>query len=199
MSKSLGLAALLLAAVAVAQPVHPPPTEIPLPQPQPTMSELRRFLEQTGRVLVTRQSPQPSIPIQGGGSLMVSGIGAFEPGYESQRLLGLRVDLDAAELEPEERVAYLDLHEVETLLGGMASLELVASEGGRGLETEAHIVGVEGFGLGVWVKEGKVRYQVRVGRDARVLGRLTAGHFATLREHIERARDRLFNAASPDG
>lgn len=202
MNRNLCLAALPLLTALAGHASAQPAQQAQQAQPaQPaaggsvgTTSDLRRFLEQIERVLVTRRQAQAPIAIQGGGSLVVSGMGAFEPGLESQRLLGLRVELELASLEPGERVVYLDLHEIESLLRGMASLQLVAAEGGRGLETEARIVTVEGFGLGVWVHEGAIHYQIRWGPGSRVLGRLSAENFATLQDQIETARDRLFNA-----
>ncbi|MCP3986643.1 MAG: hypothetical protein GY723_19845 [bacterium] len=202
-------ATLLLAALsapAAAQPMQQgmpgmpcvpcvPVPEVPEQEPEPTISELRIFLEQIGRVLITRQNPLTPIALQGGGSVQVSGVGAFEPGLESQRLLGLRIDLDAPDLEPEERIAYLDLHEIEELLRGMAGLGMVVAEQGRGLETEAHIITLEGFGVGVRIDQGVIRYQVRGGEAGRILGHLSPEGFANLEDQIETARDRLFNAA----
>ncbi len=199
MNRASTLAALpllaVLAASAGAQPAPPDHPAPEAPEPVPTISELRGFLEQIDRVLVTRQRSLPPIAIKGGGSLAVSGIGAFEPGLESQRLLGLRFDLDIKGLEPKERVAYLDLHEVDALLRGMTNLEMLAAEGGRGLETEARILMLEGFGLGLWMHQDTLRYQIRGGADGHVIGHVSSQNFEKLRTQIETARDRLFNPA----
>ncbi|MBW2241618.1 MAG: hypothetical protein JRH01_06490 [Deltaproteobacteria bacterium] len=185
----------VLAAPAASQP-DPPNRDTPqTPEPVATTSKLRTFLEQIDRVLVTRQRSLAPIAIEAGGTLTVSGIGAFEPGLESQRLLGLRIDLDAPGLEPEERVAYLDLHEVEALLRGMANLALVAAEEGGGLETEARILTLEGFGLGVWMHQGTTRYQIRGGAEGHIVGHVSRENFTKLKKQIETARDLLFNGA----
>jgi len=162
--------------------------------PAPTITELRRFLEQTDRVLVTRWAPQGTLPLDRG-QITVAGVGAFEPGLESHRLVGLRVLLELPELEGEERIHYLDLHEIESLLRGMLLLHEVAAEGGRGFPTEARLVTVEGFGVGVRVSEGEVTYTVRGGPGGKLEAELSAESFHLLEERVAAALDRLFNAA----
>ncbi len=162
--------------------------------PAPTVTELRRFLEQTDRVLVTRWAPQGALPLDHG-QIAVAGVGAFEPGLESHRLVGLRVLLELPELEGEQRIHYLDLHEIESLLRGMLLLHEVAAEGGRGFPTEARLVTVEGFGVGVRVSEGKVTYTVRGGAGGALEAELSAENFHLLEEQVAAALDRLFNAA----
>lgn len=196
--RRLLLAALILglaiAMATLAQAAEPVPVSVE--PPPPTTSELRRFLEQNNRVLVTREQAQPPIELDGG-RLTIVGLGAFEPGLESERLLGIRFELDVAGLAADEGVAYLDLHEIETLLRGLATLREVAAEGGRGFLTKARIVSLEGFGAAVTVEAGRVRYELLGGPGGRVAAGVSEGGFELLQSRTARTLDRLFNAARP--
>ncbi len=183
-----------LAAGAQTPPVAPPGATAPVVPPQPpTRSELRRFMEQRNRVLVERQAPRPAIPIDGG-QLTISGLGAFEPGLESQRLLGLRIRVEAPGLEGHEQVHYLDLHEIESLLRGFTLLRSVAAEGGRGFPTEARHLSIEGFGVGIALGEGSLQYRVHAGPDGEHVRSMSAKAFQSLENAVSTALDRLFNA-----
>ncbi|MDP6540394.1 MAG: hypothetical protein QF410_12705, partial [Planctomycetota bacterium] len=161
-----------------------PAIEVPEP-PAPTSSELRLYLEQSNRVLVTREQAQPPIPLERG-QLTIVGLGAFEPGLEAERLLGIRFDLEVPGLPADEAVAYLDLHEIETLLRGLATLREVAAEEDRGLRTEARIVSIEGFGAAVAVEGGRARYQVLGGPGGRVATGISSEGFQLLESRTAR-------------
>ena len=162
----------------------------------PTQSTLRTFLEQRNRVVVTREFSQRPIEIQAG-TVTVTGLGAFEPGLESERLLGIRFDVAGSGLEREDGIAYLDLHEIENLLRGFATLRSVVEEGGRGLHTRAQIVSIEGFGLQVTVGSGPTRYEILSGREVQVSKDISKADFQRLESDTAKTLDRLFNAPAP--
>ena len=111
----------------------------------------------------------------------------------------IRFDLDVPGLAPGEGVAYLDLHEIETLLRGLASLREVAAEGGRGFLTQARIVSLEGFGAAVRVEAGRVRYELLGGPGGRIATRLSERGFKLLESRTTQTLDRLFNPTRPEG
>ena len=126
-----------------------------------------------------------------GGSVSVSAIGAFEPGAEEQRVLGLRVDLRAGEISGPDGQHYLDVHEIEAFLKGIFLLEQVAAESPAGFASEADYETVEGLRVGVTV-ESSPRFWIEGGRDERVRAGISRDNVAKLRQRLELARTRLF-------
>jgi hypothetical protein len=194
----LALLALLASggtAPAAGQAAAPPPAGGTAPAPvlvPPTTSALRQLIEQPGRVVVRRRHPLPAIGLEGHARLRISAVGAFEPGYEEQRILGLRIDLDGAGLSETDRTFYLDIHEVESLLHAITLIQQVVADQQAGLTSEAAFHTIEGFGLGVVLQDGKPSYYVEGMRTAPVLVGLSAAAFTRMREEIDEARHRLF-------
>ncbi len=179
--------------VPLQQPVVQQPVVTPPPNAkEPTTTAIRKFLKQKNRILVTREAPQKPIAL-GRGTLTVSGIGAFEPGRESERLLGLRIVVDAPDLKQVERVHYMDLHEIESLLRGMPAIRAIAAEGGRGFPTDAVQKSLEGFGVGISVDGPRTKYFVLAGKDGRHRLSLKQEEFLQLEKRVAAALDRLFN------
>lgn len=201
-----GAALLLLAALLAALPAsrapadataQTPPTgsATSTPPPAPTTSTLRQLIEQPDRVVVRRRHTLPEIGLEGGARLEVSAVGAFEPGYEEQRVLGLRVELKHAGLSGDQGVFYLDVHEVEGLLHAISMLQQVAANQQQGLTTEAAFHTLEGFGVGLVLRNGKPSYYVEAipaANAERVQVGLSPEAFLRLREEVDEARHRLF-------
>lgn len=190
--RSLRLAALALglAVSANAQPAPPPSPEARAAD-EPVSSEIRRFLQGTNRVLVTRRAPEPPIALADG-RITVSGVGVFEPGLESQRLLGLELRIEHGETPT---VHYLDLHEIQSLLRAMAALREFAEHDPRRYPTDARHVSIEGFGVGLALDGDQTRYLVLAGAGGVDAAPLDAEAFLQLEQRIALALDRLFNAA----
>lgn len=193
----LGLLAWGAPAPAQGQAVPPPapggaaPAPVPVPPP-PTSSALRQLIEQPGRVVVRRRHTLPAIGLDGHARLRVSAVGAFEPGYEEQRILGLRIDLEGAGLSESDGTFYLDIHEVESLLHAITLIQQVVADQRAGLTSEAAFHTIEGFGLGVVLRGGKPSYYVEGIRTTPVKVGLSAAAFTRLREEVDEARHRLF-------
>lgn len=185
--------AALLAAGAAGQvgPGGQAPAPYPGPALAPTSSQLRIAIEQPGRLVVTRLRSYPAIALADGAKLVVSGVGAFEPGHEEERLLGLAVDVEHARLSEDDARSYLDLHEVESLLQAMGTLEEV-SRAPSPLDTEADFATTEAFTVGLHIHGGKVSWFVRSGREAPRELALSGASFQALREGLLRARQDLF-------
>jgi len=143
-------------------------------------------------VVVTRRRELPAIPLEHG-QLVVSGVGAFEPGREAERLFGVRLDLQAEKLSPRRRVFYLDLHEVEKLLRALALLEQVAEDPRPGLVTEADYELLEGLSVGIRSETRRRHYFLRASGEASPEIPLPAASFTRLREQLQQARRSLFD------
>ncbi len=191
--KQLAYAAgLLLAAVSVSAqtaPASKAPSSVVVAAPP--ASELRKLIEQPNKVVVTRRRVFKKTPLAGG-ALEVSAIGAFEPGREDERLLGVRIDLDHPSLAPADRTHYLDLHEVEELLRAIDLLEQVAAEGGKGHRTEADFETIEGLRVGVWVDEEGAVYWAHSKRSKEAPIHVS-GRLSRLAASLQAARENLFN------
>lgn len=186
-SPVIAIALVLAACSALAQ------GQTPVPAPAlATDATVRGQIEAPGRVIVVRLGRLDPIPLSGGATLVISSVGAFEPGQEQQRVLGLRLDLSAPGLDETQGRHYMDVHEIESLLKALFLLEQVASEARAGFESEADYQTAEGFVIGVNVRDGKPRFWVEGGRGARARVGLPRVHVTTLRERFELARTRLF-------
>jgi hypothetical protein len=117
---------------------------------------------------------------------------AYEPGRETQRLLGVRIDADLPGLDGDAGAAYLDLHEVDALLRAMAFAEETASRPGPADRTEARFVTLEGFGVAAASGASSPVFFLLAGREKPVRVRVGADGFAALRAGLESARERLF-------
>ena len=217
MLKTLALAlAFALAGPAAAQTLPPvgsgpprpsasPPLQILVytPQGQPMAltphpappalqaSPLRALIEDTpGRIVVVRHAPQPAIPLQGGGALQIESIAAFEPGYEQQRLFGLRITVDRPELPERERTFYLEPRDVDPLLRAIEALEEIAASAGNPTDSQFYLP--EGFGLGFRSVAGRLERLVRASRGEAHHFVLPGDGLARVRDALEAARRGIF-------
>jgi hypothetical protein len=167
-------------------------TPVPAP-PEAQSNRLRVFVEQEqGRVVVVRRAPQPPLAFTGGGQLEIEPMSAFEPGYEEQRLLGIRLVVKRPELPEPEQTYYLELHEVDPLLEAIRAVEEVIATPPSGNETDVEYHGLEGFGVGYRTVAGGGERYVRAGRRTIVRAPLAADGLLRLRDGLERARTALF-------
>jgi len=158
----------------------------------PPISQLRQMIERPEVVVVVRRKAYPAVSLEGGGSITVSAVGAFEPGDEEHRTMGLRIDVGRKGLPHREGRTYLDPHEAQKLVKALSLIAAVAAEGSQ-LETEADFATNEGFAVGVRVRGGKSQYHISAGRTETVEAHLSGGGFAALKKHVQDALDGLFN------
>jgi hypothetical protein len=200
------LAAPTPAAAQTSAPPQAPPIQILVytPQGQPMAltpypappaiqrSPLRTLIEDTpGRVVVVRHAPQPAIPLQGGGTLEIESIGAFEPGYEEQRLFGIRLTLNRPELPEDERTFYLEPRDVDPISRALDAIEQVAaSVSPNATDAEFHVP--EGIGFGFRTVGGKGERVVRASRGALRRFVLPGDGLARVKDALEAARAGIF-------
>ena len=165
------------------------------PHPAPPAVErgpLRTLIEDSpNRVVVVRHAPQPAIALSGGGSLEIESIGVFEPGYEEQRLFGIRVTLNRSELPESERTFYLEPRDVDPLAQAIESLERIAAASKQNA-TDAEFHLPEGFGVGFRTVDGRLERVVRASRGQLMRFALPADGLTRLRDALEAARRGIF-------
>jgi hypothetical protein len=164
---------------------HPAPPEL-------QRGPLRTLIEDSpNRVVVVRHAQQATIPLTGGGSVEIESIGVFEPGYEEQRLFGIRLTLSRPELPESERTFYLEPRDVDPLARAIDSLErIAASSQHNATDAEFHLP--EGFGVGFRTVNGRVERVVRASRGELMRFALPADGLTRLRDALETARRGIF-------
>ena len=187
-------ASLLLAFQSEAQEeASPPAFQVPTEPAQTHPTALETYLERPGILLVKRRHRLPPVEFQGGGQMRLDAVAAHEPGMEHQRMMGIRGEIDAPGLADEERVFYIDVHEIEELVRAIGFM--MSTTGGEESvqgddRKEMSISTKDGLELGVLYDAGGARHFLRtpsasfpVRRDA-----LTA-----LRVVLDEAREHLFS------
>lgn len=153
-------------------------------------TSLESYLVQPGRLLVERTHLLPPIALEGGASLRLEAIVAYEPAREQERVLGVRARLLGV---PEARTLHLDLHEVEDLARTLASLSVVVeSERAQKSLVEIRYVTRDGFGFAVGGGAAPAQRVVRfTGPPAREL-ELSEAALGELRAQFDASRRFLF-------
>ena len=187
-------ASLLLACQAGAQEeVKPPPAQIPT-QPAPVYATaLETYLERPGIMLVKRYHPLAPVELRGAGRVRLDAIVAHEPGMLHQRMMGLRVEVEAPDLADEERVFYVDVHEIEELvraIGFMMSPTAEEESAQRGERTEMSISSRDDLELGVVFAAGGARHFLRTPSASFTIEREA---LEALRVALDQARQYLFS------
>jgi hypothetical protein len=182
-------ASLLLAPPSQAQEEIPPP-----PVETPTYSTaLETYLERPGVLLVKRHHRLVPVSLRGGGEMRLDAIVAHEPGMEHQRVMGIRIEADAPQLTDEERVTFLDVHEIDALGRGIDFMKSAMAERGGGQEadlTEISISTRDQLQVGVRFAVDGARPFLRTPSTTFWLGRAS---FDTLRENLNLGRQYLFS------
>jgi hypothetical protein len=191
---ALLVAASLLAFQSKAQEEVSPSQVQVLTEPALThATALETYLERPGILLVKRHHPLAPVELQGGGKLRLDAVAAHEPGMQHQRMMGVRIEVDAPGLTGEKRVFYVDVHEIEELVRAigfmMSSTE--AEEFAQGDDgTEISISTRDGLEVGVLFAAGGTGHFLRTPSSTFAVQR--AG-FEALRLALDEARERLFS------
>jgi hypothetical protein len=170
-----------------------PALEIPVePEPEyPTALEV--FLEEPGVLLVKRHHPLAPVEFQGGGRMRLDALVAYEPGMRHQRMMGIRAEIDAPGLEDEDRVFYLDVHEIEELVRGIDYM-LAPPEGEEPVQgndrTEMSISTRDGLEVGMLATIGGAGHFVRTPSDT---FQIRGAGLGALRVTLDEAREHLFS------
>ena len=166
-------------------------TPYPVP-PEVQRSALRVLIEDTpGRIVVVRHASQKAIPLTGGGALEIESIGVFEPGYEEQRLFGIRVTVNRAELPGPERTFYLEPREVDPLVQAIHVIEeVLKTPTANATDVEFHLT--EGLGFGYRTRSGRGERYLRASRGETFRVPLAADGLTQLSAALEGARAGLF-------
>lgn len=187
-------ASLLLVFQSEAQEVVSPP-QVPI-STEPAITHptaLETYLERPGILLMKRRHPLPPVELQGGGKLRLDAVAAHEPGMRHQRMMGVRFEIEAPGLTDEERVFYVDVHEIEELVRAIGFMmnSTEAEEFAQGDDgTEISISTRDGLEVGVLFTAGGARHFLRTTSSTFAVQR--AG-FESLRVTLDAAREHLFS------
>ncbi len=180
--------------ILVYTPQGQPMALTPYPAPPAVLrGPLRMLIEDTpGRVVVVRHAGQPTLPLGGGGTLRIESIGVFEPGYEQQRLFGVRVVVDRTEVPESERTFYLEPRDVDPIVRAIDALEqIAASVKQNATDAEFHLP--EGLGVGFRTVGGRGERFVRASRGEAVFRfALPDDGLVRVRDALEAARQGIF-------
>jgi hypothetical protein len=179
--------------ILVYTPQGQPMALTPYPAPAAVQrGPLRTLIEDTPeRVVVVRHAAQPAIPLEGGGALEIESIGVFEPGYEQQRLFGIRITVSRAELPPAERTFYLEPRDVDPLSRAIDALEQIAAAATQN-PTDAEFHLPEGLGVGFRSVSGRTERIVRASRGDTLRFVLPSDGLVRFRDALEAARRGIF-------
>ena len=125
--------------------------------------------------------------------MRLDAIVAHEPGMEHQRVMGIRIEADAPALTDEERVIFLDVHEMQALERAIDYMQSAMAERGSARESDLDEISIS--------TQDDLQVGVRFGVDgARPFLRtpsatfwLQQASFDTLRENLDRGRQYLFS------
>jgi hypothetical protein len=179
--------------ILVYTPQGQPMTLTPHPAPAAAQrNALRRLIEDTpNRVVVVRSAPQAGISLEGGGTLEIESIGVFEPGYEPQRLFGIRVTVNRPELPAAERTFYLEPRDIDPLVRAIEAIEAIAASAPQNT-TDAEFHLLEGLGVGARTKSGHSERSVRASRGEPRRFTLPSDGLVRVRDALEAARAGIF-------
>jgi hypothetical protein len=186
----------LLVAVSLLPALQTKAQEEPTPAPIETPTHptgLETYLERPGILLVKRHHRLPPVEIQGGGKIRLDAIGAHEPGMQHQRVMGIRIEVDAPGLTPEQRIFYIDVHEIEELAQAIDFMSSAMEEqkpSREGDRTEMSISTRDDLEVGVQFAAGGASPFLRT--PSGTFGLQRAG-FEDLRANLNQSRKHLFS------
>jgi hypothetical protein len=190
----LAAASLLLAFPAGAQEeVSPDPLQMLAEPTQTHPTALETYLERPGILLVKRRHPLPTVVLQGGGEMRLESVAAHEPGMRHQRMMGIRVEFEAAGLTDEERVFFIDVHEIEELVRavGFMTSATAAEQSTQGDDrTEMSISTLDGLEVAALFGAGGPRYFLHTPSASFTVGPVS---LTALRVALDQAREHLFS------
>jgi hypothetical protein len=178
---------------AAQEEMAPSGLEIPIePEPEyPTALEV--FLEEPGVVLVKRHHPLAPVEFRGGGRMRLDALVAYEPGMRHQRMMGIRAEIDAPGFADEDRVFYIDVHEIEELVRAIGYM-LTPPEGEEPTQgndrTEISISTRDGLEVGMLVTTGGAGHFVRTPSTT---FQIPGAGLGALRATLDEAREHLFS------
>jgi hypothetical protein len=186
----------LLVAVSVLPALQTEAQEELPPAPIETPTHptgLETYLERPGILIVKRHHRLPPVDLRGGREIRLDAIGAHEPGMQHQRVMGIRIEIDAPRLTPEERIFFIDVHEIDELeraIDFMSSAMEEEKPSPEGDRTEISISTRDDLEVGVRFALGGASPFLRTPSTTFGLQRAS---FETLRANLNQGRKVLFS------
>jgi hypothetical protein len=192
---ALMVAAVLLLAIQSGAQEEDSTSEDQMPM-EPALTHptaLESYLEEPGILLVKRHHPLAPVQLQGGATMWLDAVVAFEPGMQHQRGMGIRAEIDAPGLADEERVFHIDVHEIEELVRaiGYMTSPPEGEEPVRGNDrTEMSITTRDGLEVGTLVTAAGTGSFLRT---ASASFEIRGAGLQTLHATLDKAREHLFS------
>jgi hypothetical protein len=192
---ALMVAAVLLLAIQSGAQEEDSTSEDQMPM-EPALTHptaLESYLEEPGILLVKRHHPLAPVQLQGGGKMRLDAVIAHEPGMQHQRMMGIRAEVDAPGLAEEDRVFYIDVHEIEELVRAIEFMMNPTGEGkpARGNDrTEMSITTRGGLEVGTLVTAAGTGSFLRT---ASASFEIRGAGLQTLHATLDEAREHLFS------
>jgi len=187
-------ASLLLALRSGAQEeISPLPLETSTEPALTHPTALESYLARPGVLLVKRHHPLPTVVLHGGGEMRLESVAAYEPGMQHQRMMGIRVELDAAGLTDEQRVFYIDVNEIRELVRAIEFMTsaTAAEQSAQGDDqTEMSISTRDGLEVAALFTADGARYALRTPSTSFAVGPVS---LTALRVALDQAREHLFS------
>ena len=187
-------ASLMLAFQSEAQDVVSP-SQVPI-STEPALTHptaLETYLERPGILLVKRRHPLRPVELQGGGKLRLDAVSAHEPGMQHQRMMGVRFEVETPGRSGEERVFYVDVHEIEELVQAIDFMSSAIEERKSSREadrTEMSISTRDDLEVGIRFAAGGASPFLRTPSASFELQRAA---FEDLRANLNQGRTHLFS------
>ncbi len=190
----LAIAAMLLAFQAEAQEESSPPAvQVPTEPVLTHPTALETYLKRPGILLVRQHHSLEPIQLLGRRKVRLDGLTAHEPGMQHQRVMGIRIEIDAPELTGEEGISYLDVHEIDELVRAIDFMRTAVEEGKparKDQPTEMSISTRDGLRLGVrFAVDGVSHFLSTASATFEVPG----ASFEALRTTLDEGRERIFS------
>jgi hypothetical protein len=156
-----------------------------LPEPR---TELEAFLSKTGRIIVKEFHSLGKLDGTLNSSMELSTLILWEPGKESQRKKGLRIEVKEASRYERSDTSFLDVDEMESLSKAIDYMTKLAQQwAGKPRDYTEVIFSTKGdFQLGFYVSDGKPSAFAKSGRVAGASAYLPLASLQKLKETVDR-------------
>jgi hypothetical protein len=142
---------------------------------------------------VKQQHRLPPVELRDGGQIRLDAIGAHEPGMQHQRVMGIRIEVEAPRPASGQRIFFVDVHEIEELVRAIDFMKSAMDEdkaAGKGDRIEMSISTRDDLEVGVRFAAGRASPFLRTPSESFELQRAA---FEALRARLDQGREHLFS------
>jgi hypothetical protein len=184
-SKTLSVSVLIGLLLMVHSRLLPAGEKPSSPEPR---TELEAFLSKSGRIVVKEFHPLGKLDGTLNSSMELSTLILYEPGKESQRKKGLRIEVKEAGRYERADTSFLDVDEMESLSKAIDYMTKLAQQwAGKTRDyTEVTFSTKGDFQLGFYVSDGKPSAFAKSGRVAGASAYMSVATLQKVKETVDR-------------